>query len=136
MGSIAEQEVQPDQANFPPAGSRPGHSLPNDAQAGIAEGISPPAAARPGAQVPGPDRARRMRWSATGMLVLMAVVFLWSRQFVDLHPGWGYVNAFAEAAMVGGLADWFAVTALFRHPLGIPLPHTAIIPQNKDRSDE
>lgn len=67
------------------------------------------------------------------MLVLMAGLFLWSRQFVDLHPAWGYANAFAEAAMVGGLADWFAVTALFRHPLGIPIPHTAIIPQNKDR---
>jgi uncharacterized membrane-anchored protein YjiN (DUF445 family) len=43
------------------------------------------------------------------------------------------VKAFAEAAMVGGLADWFAVTALFRHPLGLPIPHTAIIPSNKDR---
>ena len=48
-------------------------------------------------------------------------------------PAWGYVRAFAEAAMVGGLADWFAVTALFRHPLGLPIPHTAIIPRNKDR---
>src|SRR5205823_3134213 len=47
-----------------------------------------------------------------------------------------YVKAFAEAAMVGGLADWFAVTALFRHPLGLPIPHTAIIPQNKDRIGE
>src|SRR3546814_16364957 len=45
----------------------------------------------------------------------------------------GFVRAFAEAAMVGGLADWFAVTALFRHPLGLPIPHTAIIPRNKDR---
>ena len=44
-----------------------------------------------------------------------------------------WVRAFAEAAMVGGLADWFAVTALFRHPLGLPIPHTAIIPANKDR---
>ncbi len=48
-------------------------------------------------------------------------------------PGVGFVKAFAEAAMVGGLADWFAVTALFRHPLGLPIPHTAIIPRNKDR---
>jgi len=46
---------------------------------------------------------------------------------------WPWVRAFAEAAMVGGLADWFAVTALFRHPLGLPIPHTAIIPANKDR---
>jgi len=51
----------------------------------------------------------------------------------DMHPAWGFVLAFSEAAMVGGLADWFAVTALFRHPLGVPIPHTAIIPVNKDR---
>ena len=80
-----------------------------------------------------PDRARRMRWIATGLLFVMAVVFLVSHQLLGLHPAWGYVNAFAEAAMVGGIADWFAVTALFRHPLGIPIPHTAIIPTNKDR---
>ena len=70
---------------------------------------------------------------ATGLLVLMAGVFLTARHFQDLHPVWGYVLAFSEAAMVGGLADWFAVTALFRHPLGLPIPHTAIIPENKDR---
>jgi uncharacterized membrane-anchored protein YjiN (DUF445 family) len=49
------------------------------------------------------------------------------------NPGWGYLAAFAEAAMVGAIADWFAVVALFRHPLGLPIPHTAIIPANKDR---
>ncbi|RZM10294.1 MAG: DUF445 family protein, partial [Sphingomonas sp.] len=75
----------------------------------------------------------RMRIVATGLLVLMAVVFLVSRALVDRHPAIGFVRAFAEAAMVGGLADWFAVTALFRHPLGLPIPHTAIIPRNKDR---
>ncbi|WP_374407087.1 DUF445 domain-containing protein [Pelagerythrobacter sp.] len=74
-----------------------------------------------------------MRLTATAMLVLMAAVFLFSRQYLGVHPAWGYVHAFAEAAMVGGLADWFAVTALFRHPLGVPIPHTAIIPENKDR---
>ena len=79
------------------------------------------------------DRARRMRWTATGMLAGMAVVFIATHGLVAAHPAWGYVNAFAEAAMVGGLADWFAVTALFRHPLGLPIPHTAIIPENKDR---
>ena len=79
------------------------------------------------------DRARRMRWTATGMLAVMAVVFIATHGLVAAHPAWGYVNAFAEAAMVGGLADWFAVTALFRHPLGLPIPHTAIIPDNKDR---
>src|SRR4029078_7261746 len=54
-------------------------------------------------------------------------------RFAHLHPALGYVIAFSEAAMVGGLADCFAVTALFRHPLGIPIPHTAIIPEKKDR---
>lgn len=70
------------------------------------------------------------------MLVAMAAVFLVARQMLGVHPAWGYVLAFAEAAMVGGLADWFAVTALFRHPLGLPIPHTAIIPENKDRIAE
>ena len=79
------------------------------------------------------DRARRMRWTATGLLVVMAGFYVLSKQYLPIHPAWGYLNAFAEAAMVGGLADWFAVTALFRHPLGIPIPHTAIIPENKDR---
>ena len=80
-----------------------------------------------------PDRARRMRITATLLLVAMAGVFLLAHNMLTVHPAWGYVHAFAEAAMVGGLADWFAVTALFRHPLGIPIPHTAIIPENKDR---
>jgi uncharacterized membrane-anchored protein YjiN (DUF445 family) len=74
-----------------------------------------------------------MKRIATGVLVVMAGIYLIARQFVDVHPSVGFVKAFAEAAMVGGLADWFAVTALFRHPLGLPIPHTAIIPRNKDR---
>jgi uncharacterized membrane-anchored protein YjiN (DUF445 family) len=77
--------------------------------------------------------ARGMKIFATGMLVFMACIYLTSRVFIDAHPAIGFVKAFAEAAMVGGLADWFAVTALFRHPLGLPIPHTAIIPTNKDR---
>ncbi|MFZ3482769.1 DUF445 domain-containing protein [Sphingomonas sp. 3-13AW] len=90
------------------------------------------------ARVPGsggavPPALTRMRRIATAMLVVMALLFLASRALEARHPGWGYVQAFAEAAMVGGLADWFAVTALFRHPLGLPVPHTAIIPRNKDR---
>src|SRR5690606_6546262 len=79
------------------------------------------------------DRARRMRITATALLVVMAGIYVAARQFEELHPAVGYVRAFAEAAMVGGLADWFAVTALFRHPLGLPIPHTAVIPSNKDR---
>lgn len=74
-----------------------------------------------------------MRLFATVLLLLMAALFLAARQLEGHHAGWGFVRAFAEAAMVGGLADWFAVTALFRRPLGLPIPHTAIIPENKDR---
>ncbi len=74
-----------------------------------------------------------MRLAATALLVLMAGVFVASLRWPDVHPAMPWVQAFAEAAMVGGLADWFAVTALFRHPLGLPIPHTAIIPANKDR---
>lgn len=74
-----------------------------------------------------------MKAVATGTLVVMAGVFALATALLDRHPAWGFVRAFAEAAMVGGLADWFAVTALFRHPLGLPIPHTAIIPKNKDR---
>ena len=63
-----------------------------------------------------------MRRTASGLIVLMAALFLWSGRYLDVHPAWGYLHAFAEAAMVGGLADWFAVTALFRRPLGLPAP--------------
>ena len=63
----------------------------------------------------------------------MACIYFAAKANLGLHPAVGYIKAFAEAAMVGGLADWFAVTALFRHPLGLPIPHTAIIPTNKDR---
>jgi uncharacterized membrane-anchored protein YjiN (DUF445 family) len=80
------------------------------------------------------DPGRRMRLLATLMLAGMAVVFIAAANLDDDPTGfWSFVKAFAEAAMVGGIADWFAVTALFRHPLGIPIPHTAIIPRNKDR---
>lgn len=70
---------------------------------------------------------------ANGLLVAMAALFVLARHQVQGHPAWGYVAAFAEAALVGALADWFAVTALFRHPLGLPIPHTAIVPAKKDR---
>ena len=80
-----------------------------------------------------PPALVRMRLVATALLVAMAALFLASRALAPVHPAWGFVQAFSEAAMVGGLADWFAVTALFRHPLGLPIPHTAIVPRNKDR---
>ena len=88
---------------------------------------------RPLQRQPVPPGLRRMRLIATGLLVAMALTFVVTRSLQSLHPAWGFVRAFSEAAMVGGLADWFAVTALFRHPLGAPIPHTAIIPRNKDR---
>lgn len=82
---------------------------------------------------PAQPGARGMKIAATGLLVLMAAIYFTTRAHVDDYPWLSFVKAFAEAAMVGGLADWFAVTALFRHPLGLPIPHTAIIPRNKDR---
>jgi uncharacterized membrane-anchored protein YjiN (DUF445 family) len=75
----------------------------------------------------------RMKRRATGLLVVMSAVFLVALMLEPRYPGLGYVRATAEAAMVGGLADWFAITALFKHPLNIPIPHTAIIPARKDR---
>jgi uncharacterized membrane-anchored protein YjiN (DUF445 family) len=78
-----------------------------------------------------------MKRMATGLFVLAAVVFLACVLLgSDAGPWVGYVRATAEASMVGALADWFAVTALFRHPLGIPIPHTAIIPRKKDQIGE
>jgi len=85
---------------------------------------------------PAQPGAQGMKVVATGLLVVMAGVFALTRALQPAHPWLGFVKAFAEAAMVGGLADWFAVTALFRHPLGLPIPHTAIIPRNKDRIGE
>lgn len=72
---------------------------------------------------------RRMRLVALSLLILAALIYL-----LTLHRGgvWGYVHATAEASMVGAIADWFAVTALFRHPLGLPIPHTALIPARKE----
>ncbi|HMJ78959.1 MAG TPA: DUF445 domain-containing protein [Iamia sp.] len=75
---------------------------------------------------------RRMKATATGLLVAATVVFLVARILEEDTPWVGFVRATAEAGMVGAIADWFAVTALFRHPLGIPIPHTAIIPNRKD----
>ena len=74
-----------------------------------------------------------MKRVALGLLCGAAVLYGVAHALEAQHPAWGYVAAFAEAAMVGAIADWFAVVALFRHPLGLPIPHTAIIPANKDR---
>jgi uncharacterized membrane-anchored protein YjiN (DUF445 family) len=83
---------------------------------------------------PGADEARRrglrqMRTVAVSLLVVAAIVYVAT---LGRDGAWGFVNAGAEASMVGAIADWFAVTALFKHPLGIPVPHTALIPKRKD----
>jgi uncharacterized membrane-anchored protein YjiN (DUF445 family) len=75
----------------------------------------------------------RMKALALALLLLAAVVYVAATLLTPRHPVWGYVAAASGAAVVGALADWFAVVALFRHPLGLPIPHTAIIVANKDR---
>ena len=106
---------------------------------------APPAAPAGAPVVPGtpvwsrPDDATRqaqldaMKWRATGLLGFAAAVFIAARAFEVQYPWLGYIRATAEASLVGGLADWFAVTALFRHPLGLPIPHTAIVATRKER---
>src|SRR5881227_2338856 len=78
----------------------------------------------------------RMKRAATILLAVAFLTALIARATQHLHPALGFLAAFAEAATVGGLADWFAIVALFRHPLGLPIPHTAIIPSNRHRIAE
>lgn len=89
------------------------------------------------APTPLPLGLKRMRRAANGLLLLMTALFvgthLWSPGGGPGGIAWGYLQAFSEAAMVGGLADWFAVTAIFRRPLGLPIPHTAVIPRSQNR---
>ena len=92
-----------------------------------------PVPASPAPDDPRIAELRRMRLVATALLVAMAVIFVLARIFEAQWPWLAYVGAFAEASMVGACADWFAVVALFRHPLGVPIPHTAIVPRNKAR---
>jgi uncharacterized membrane-anchored protein YjiN (DUF445 family) len=96
--------------------------------------ISPTTRALP---APAPRSAQaelvRTKRAATILLAVAFVTALIARAVQHLHPALGFLAAFAEAATVGGLADWFAVVALFRHPLGLPIPHTAIIPNNRHR---
>lgn len=85
------------------------------------------------------DAARalaRQKARATGLVVFCALMYVGAKAFEGRHPAIAYVAAFAEAAIIGALADWYAVVALFRHPLGLPLPHTAIIPANQTRIAE
>lgn len=129
--------------NAPQHRARPGASPTRQGASTIRPDVS---TSRPGANtMPGfnsgptdEQRAAELRKHkifVTGLLVLAAVIFLacswWQSQPGDT-PAWvGYVRAAAEAGMVGGLADWFAVTALFRHPMGLPIPHTALIRRKK-----
>jgi uncharacterized membrane-anchored protein YjiN (DUF445 family) len=76
---------------------------------------------------------RRIKFVATSALVLCVAVLVVARWLEPRYPLLGFVAAFAEAATIGGLADWYAVVALFRRPLGLPIPHTAIIPANQGR---
>ena len=76
---------------------------------------------------------RRTKFLATAALCLCVAIFATARLYQPQWPWLGFVAAFAEAATIGGLADWYAVVALFRRPLGLPIPHTAIIPANQNR---
>ena len=76
---------------------------------------------------------RRVKWLATGVLAATFALFLAARVLLHVHPIFGFIAAFAEAATIGGLADWYAVVALFKRPLGLPIPHTAIIQSNQHR---
>jgi len=102
----------------------------------VTDQIAPPTVSMPLSRPDDADRQAqldRMKRRATGLLVLATVIFGVTRWYESRLPWLGFIRATAEAAMVGGLADWFAVTALFRHPLGLPIPHTAIVAARKDR---
>jgi len=76
---------------------------------------------------------RRVKWLATLVLAATLALFVAAKALLNVHPAFGFIAAFAEAAAIGGLADWYAVVALFRRPLGLPIPHTAIIQSNQHR---
>jgi len=104
--------------------------------AGLQDAVASPPKSAPAPPLDEATRRERlvtMRRRATGLLVVAAAVFLVARLLEPAHPWLGFVRATAEASLVGGLADWFAVTALFRRPLGLPIPHTAIVATQKDR---
>src|ERR1044071_530756 len=76
---------------------------------------------------------RRVKALATLVLAATLTLFIAAKSLLHIHPVFGFIAAFAEAATIGGLADWYAVVALFRRPLGLPIPHTAIIQSNQHR---
>jgi uncharacterized membrane-anchored protein YjiN (DUF445 family) len=95
--------------------------------------LVPPSTHRKGKPDPRLADLQRMRATATLLLVLMTTIFIVTTATKHDWFWLPYVRAFSEAGMVGACADWFAVVALFRHPLGLPIPHTAIVPNNKER---
>ena len=118
-----------------PSSSPPAHgtTATDKKQPVDAAGFSEPVSLRPGEDAERERALKTMKRWATGLLVLATIVFIIAKLFESEYPWLGIVVATAEASMVGALADWFAVTALFKHPMGIPIPHTAIIPARKDR---
>jgi uncharacterized membrane-anchored protein YjiN (DUF445 family) len=115
----SEQTTRPAAASPPHAGSP---------AAGAA--VAPP---RPGSDAEKAAALRKMKLLALGLLIVMAVIFVVAFALQKQYPWLEYVRAAAEGGMVGALADWFAVTALFKYPMGIKIPHTAIIPRRKDQ---
>src|SRR5579863_10714135 len=82
------------------------------------------------------DELRRVKGLATLVLAATLTLFVVAKLLLPAHPAFGFIAAFAEAATIGGLADWYAVVALFKRPLGLPIPHTAIIQGNQQRIAE
>lgn len=111
-----------------PAETRPRHAGSPGAGGGAA--VVPP---RPGGDAEKAAALRKMKLLALGLLIVMAVIFVVAFAVQKQYPWLEYVRAAAEGGMVGALADWFAVTALFKYPMGIKIPHTAIIPRRKDQ---
>ncbi|MCY1157581.1 MAG: hypothetical protein MOP51_602 [Citricoccus sp.] len=124
--------------NLPDAGLPT--SAPGPARAQHRADVAPGPAVMPGPAGTGEAEReaalKRMKLVATGLLVVMAVIFVVAFALQESYPWLAYVRAAAEGGMVGALADWFAVTALFRHPMGLRIPHTAIIPRKKDTIGE
>ncbi len=134
-GVVALQTNEGSASPSPPA-SESGLIAPRPSGASFAESF---VAADPTADAERRIGLRRMKIVALGFLIGASAVFLgcrWAQAEGVAHAWVGYVAAAAEAGMVGALADWFAVTALFKHPLGIPIPHTAIIERKKDQLGE
>lgn len=98
--------------------------------------MTAPPAASPDLEAVREREIRVAKRRATGLLAVVALAFLAVAVLTEDEGAWGYVRAGLEAAMVGGLADWFAVVAIFRHPLGLPIPHTAVIVRRKDAFGE